>query len=160
MDDTRIGCYGGAILRRREARCPARCGTQTKMPRRRATVPRRGLPGLEVRMKTLTKTRKQSKPKVQRAVRIGPNLDGVRLLVITDSKGVRTGYELKELAVDFGRGFEVTKFEMEQAPEDDKTYHVHLDVQLGDSCSCRGGCYTGHCKHIDALNTLVSLGKV
>jgi hypothetical protein len=82
-------------------------------------------------MSTVTKTRKQSKSK--RSLRIGNAVDGVRGLVITDAKGERCGYSLRELPVDFGRGFELTKFEMEQADEDDRTYHVHLDKELGDS---------------------------
>src|ERR1700677_4944137 len=109
-------------------------------------------------MATMTQTRKQSKSK--RSVRIGAAVDGVRGLVITDAKGERCGYSLREIPVDFGRGFQLDKFEMEQAPDDDKTYHVHLDAELGDSCTCKGFVYRSKCKHVDAMKTLVALGKV
>ena len=111
-------------------------------------------------MSTVTKTRKQSKSK--RSLRIGPAVNGVRGLVLTDAKGVRCGYELREIPVDFGRGFQLDKFEMEQADEDDRTYHVHLDKELGDSCTCKGYVFRPDrgCKHLAAVKTLVSLGKV
>ena len=111
-------------------------------------------------MASLTKTAAKGKGKVQRSVRIGAAVNGVRGLVITDSKGERCGYSLREIPVDFGRGYQLDKFEMEQADENDCTYHVHLDAELGDSCTCKGFCYRSKCKHIDALKTLVALGKV
>lgn len=114
-------------------------------------------------METMTKTAAKGKPKVQRSLRIGPLVDGVRNLVITDSKGVRCGYTIREIAVDFGRGFQLDKFEMEQAPEDDRRYHVHLDDELGDSCTCKGFLYHRQdkpCKHMAAIKTLVQLGTL
>jgi SWIM zinc finger len=111
-------------------------------------------------MATLTKTAAKGKGKVQRSLRIGAAVDGVRGLVITDSKGERCGYSLREIPVDFGRGFQLDKFEMEQAAADDRTYHVHLDAELGDSCTCKGFIYRSKCKHVDAVKTLVALGKV
>ena len=110
-------------------------------------------------METMTKTTKQGKAKIQRAVRIGEAVNGVRGMVITDAKGVQCGYWLRELAVDFGRGFELVKFDTEAANEDGP-YHVHLDAQLGDSCTCKGFVHRDKCKHVDALKTLVALGKV
>jgi hypothetical protein len=109
---------------------------------------------------TMTKTAKKSK--VQRRVRISATVNGLRRMVITDAKGVRCGYYLREIPVDFGRGFQLDKFELEQASEDDRQYHVHLDAQLGDSCTCKGYCFRPDrgCKHLDAVRTLISLGKL
>ena len=110
-------------------------------------------------MNSLTKNVRKVKTG-KRSLRIGNAVNSVRGLVITDAKGVRCGYSLREIPVDFGRGFQLDKFEMEQAADDDKTYHVHLDAQLGDSCTCRGYVYKSKCKHLDAVKTLVALGKV
>jgi hypothetical protein len=129
-------------------------------PATAATVPVRGNHFIGVKaMATMTKTRKQSKSKVQRSLRVGPLVDGVRCLVITDTKGERCGYSLREIPVDFGRGFELTKFEMEQADDEDRVYHVNLDA-TDATCTCKGACYTGHCKHSAAVMKLVSLGTI
>ena len=111
-------------------------------------------------MQTLTETPKARKVnKGLRSLRIGDAVNGVRQMVITKD-GERAGYSLREIAVDFGRGFELTKFDMEQANDDDKVYHVHLDAQLGDSCTCKGHIYQNKCKHVDAVKQLVSRGTL
>jgi hypothetical protein len=107
-----------------------------------------------------TQNRKQGKSKDQRAVRIGDATNGVRGMTITDAKGVKCGYCLKELTVDFGRGFELTKFDTEEAADGDHVYHVHLDAQLGNSCTCKGFIHRDKCKHLDALRKLIEVGKV
>ena len=58
------------------------------------------------------------------------------------------------------RNQKLDKFYTEEASEDDRTYHVHLDKELGDSCTCKGYVYRSKCKHVDAIKTLVALGKV
>jgi hypothetical protein len=106
----------------------------------------------------VTKPRKV-KPSI-RSLRIGQPTNGVRALVITQD-GERCGYFLKELAVDFGRGFEMTKFDCDDGSDaSERTYHVHLDAQLGDSCTCKGFTYKSHCKHLDACKKLVALGAL
>ncbi len=109
---------------------------------------------------TTVATRKKT-GKGQRRARLGPVLpDGSRNLVLTDAKGIRCGYEVREIKADFGRGFALTKFEMEQAPALDRTYHVHLDGANGSSCSCPGGSYRDDCKHAAALRALVARGSL
>ena|SRR5437870_3748549 len=110
-------------------------------------------------MATMTQTTTKGKSKRQRSVRIGNAVNGVRGLMI-EKDGEKCGYWLKEIAVDFGRGFELTKFDTEEAEDGEHVYHVHLDAQLGDSCTCKGHIYRSKCKHVAAIKTLVALGKV
>lgn len=101
-----------------------------------------------------TRNRKNGKVKVQRSVRIGEPVNGARNMVITDSMGVPLSYTLREIPVDFGRGFQIDKI----GQTDDGPYHVHLDAELGDSCTCKGFVYGSKCKHRDAVKTLVAMG--
>jgi len=110
-------------------------------------------------MNTLTKTTAKGKSKGQRSVRIGEPTNGVRALALTKD-GITTGYFLRVIPTDFGRGFELTKFDTEDAADGEKVYHVHLDAELGDSCTCKGFIHRDKCKHVDAVKTLVALGKV
>jgi hypothetical protein len=112
-------------------------------------------------MNTLTHTNAKVKTskRGERALRISDAVDGLRALALTKD-GATVSYYLKEIPVDFGRGFQLDKFYTEQADEDERTYHVHLDKELGDSCTCKGFVYRSKCKHVDALKTLVALGKV
>ena len=110
-----------------------------------------------------TKTESTTNRKVSkslRSLRIGEATNGVRPLVITQD-GERCDYHLRELTVDFGRGFEMTKFETDQGSDaDERRYHVHLDNHLGDSCTCKGHSYQSKCKHVDAIKVLIQLGKL
>lgn len=110
---------------------------------------------------TMTKTRRVKES--LRSLRIGDACNGYRALVLSTG-GERVGYYLRELAVDFGRGFELVKFDTDEGTDaESNSYHVHLDAETGDSCTCKGFIYHRHgkpCKHIDALKTLVSMGKV
>lgn len=77
-------------------------------------------------------------------------------LKIEDCDRNTEDYRLTELPVDFGRGFELVK----TGSDFGKTYHVHLDRELGNSCTCPGGIYRGTCKHLTAVTTLVELGRL
>lgn len=112
-------------------------------------------------MNTLTHTNGNVKTSKRgaRSLRISDAVDGLRALALTKD-GATVNYYLKEIAVDFGRGFQLDKFYTEGAGEDDRTYHVHLDKELGDSCTCKGFVFRSKCKHVDALKTLVAVGKV
>src|SRR5438270_1107554 len=110
-------------------------------------------------METLTQTKAKGKSKRERSLKIGPAVNGIFGLSLT-TNGETKSYYLKEIPVDFGRGFQLDRFHSEEADEDERTYHVHLDKELGDSCTCRGYVYKSKCKYVDALRTLVALGKV
>ena len=89
-------------------------------------------------MDTLTNTNGKVKSKRgERSLKIGPEVNGLRALALT-TNGETVSYYLKEIPVDFGRGFQLDKFYTEEANEDDRQYHVHLDKELGDSCTCKG----------------------
>src|SRR4051812_24960308 len=103
-------------------------------------------------MATLTTTKRKVKESL-RSLRIGDPCNGVRAMVLTQD-GDRCGYYLRELAVDFGRGFQLDKFDTDEGSDgEERVYHVHLDAQLGDSCDCKGFIYHRHglpCKHLGA----------
>jgi hypothetical protein len=111
-------------------------------------------------MDTLTNNTKQRKSKRgERSLRIGSALNGLRALSLRKD-GATVNYYLREIPVDFGRGFQLDKFYSEASEDGQEVYHVHLDKELGDSCTCKGFVYRSKCKHIDAIKTLVALGKV
>ncbi len=113
-------------------------------------------------MTTMTQNPKARKvSKSLRSLRIGQAVNGVRAMVLTQD-GERCGYYLRELRVDFGRGFRLEKFDTDAgSDENERSYDVHLDAQLGNSCTCKGFLFHRHgkpCKHIAACETLVKLG--
>ena len=112
-------------------------------------------------MTTLTETPKARKVSSSvRSLRISDPINGVRTLVITRD-GDRVFYTLRELAVDFGRGFRLDKCaEGTGSDREAASYDVHLDEALGNSCTCKGWCYRSKCKHVDAAAALVRLGKL
>ena len=112
-------------------------------------------------MATLTETPKARKvSSAVRSLRISDPINGVRTLVITRD-GDRVFYTLRELAVDFGRGFRLDKCAGGTGSDREAdSYDVHLDAQLGNSCTCKGWCYKAKCKHVDAAAALVRLGKL
>jgi hypothetical protein len=101
----------------------------------------------------------RAKVKGETWAKLGELVNGGRTLLLCKD-GLTVGYYLRELDVDFGRGFELEKFHTEPATDGDRVYHVHLDAQLGDSCTCPGGSYRGKCKHVDALAAMVAAGKL
>lgn len=74
--------------------------------------------------------------------------DGVLALAV----GARlTHYRLEPVASDWGRAFRLTKF-----PEyGDDSYTVCLEETGAATCDCKGHAAYGHCKHADALRTLL-----
>ena len=112
-------------------------------------------------MATLTEIPKARKVSSSvRSLRISDPINGVRTLVITRD-GDRVFYTLRELAVDFGRGFRLDKCaEGTGSDREADSYDVHLDDALGHSCTCKGWCYRSKCKHVDAAAALVKLGKL
>jgi|SRR5579872_4452991 len=111
-------------------------------------------------MATLANSTTQRKSKRgQRSLRIGDAVNGLRALALTKD-GATVNYYFREIPVDFGRGFQLDKFYSEASEDGQEVYHVHLDAQLGDSCTCKGFVHRDKCKHVDAIKTLVALGKV
>jgi len=96
-----------------------------------------------------------------RSLRISDPINGVRTLVITRD-GDRVFYTLKEIECQIGgRGFRLDKCAGGTGSDREAdSYDVHLDAQLGNSCTCKGWCYKAKCKHVDALAALGKLGKL
>jgi hypothetical protein len=111
-------------------------------------------------MSSITCPNRKVKNSSLRSLRISDAINGVRTLVVTQD-GERTFYDLKEIPTDFGRGFRLDKCaEGTGSDRDSNSYDVHLDEQLGDSCTCRGWCYKSKCKHVAAVKTLIQLCKL
>lgn len=60
-------------------------------------------------MDTVTKTTTKGKSKRERSLKIGPAVNGIFGLSLT-TNGETKSYYLKEIPVDFGRGFQLDKF--------------------------------------------------
>jgi hypothetical protein len=107
-------------------------------------------------MSTVTKERKRVKAKLARSARLGAEFNGVRTMLLTVGH-LQTGYYLSRLQADFGQGFRMEKF----ACDGGDVYDVNLDAAAGQhSCTCKGNTYHGHCKHVEALETLRTAGKL
>ena len=107
----------------------------------------------------VTKSR-EIKSSSLRSLRISDAINGARTLVITRD-GDRVFYTLRELAVDFGRGFRLDKCAGGTGSDREAdSYDVHLDDALGHSCTCKGWCYRSKCKQVDAAAALVKMGKL
>src|SRR5256885_2004728 len=105
-------------------------------------------------MSETTPSRKRVKP--TRHARLSPvGESGRRILTLTAGRQAWV-YWLDEVPCDFGRGFQLEKF------EGGDVYSVHLDA-AGDSCTCIGHLRHGHrtvCKHVGAVKALVSAGRL
>ena len=81
-------------------------------------------------------------------------------MVRAGAKAEQTHYILSEVPTDWGRGFLVRKFVVEGGEE----YQVHLDAQMGDSCTCLGHLRWSHrgtvCRHVGALKALIAAGRL
>ena len=107
-------------------------------------------------MSTMVKKAKRVKAKLARSARLGTEFNGVRAMLLTVGK-LQTGYYLSRIPADFGEAFRMEKF----ACDGGDVYDVNLDAATGNhTCTCKGGTYHGHCKHIDALKTLREAGKL
>jgi hypothetical protein len=113
-------------------------------------------------MTTATKSRKRVKP--ERRVTIGKPVNGVFALAMTIGAGEKAkhfGYYVQSIPADFGLAFHFEKFSTEQEEGKDNEYDVNIDLQRGrHSCTCKGNTYSGHCKHVEALVSLIQSGKI
>lgn len=107
-------------------------------------------------MATMTKTRKESKAKVQRSMKVSKPINGIYSLALTDSRGQHDAYFLEPVAADWGRAFKLHK--VLPVPGEDAAYDIHIDDELGDSCTCKGCTYKDHCKHQAAIRKMIELG--
>jgi hypothetical protein len=116
-------------------------------------------------MTSLATQTRQVKPgkKVTRTASLGAATKGVRALklTITTGKKVETfGYYLSEPGADYGRGFRLERFGVEQEEGNDTAYEVNIDPAGFDSCSCKGFTRWARCKHHDCLKTLVATKRI
>jgi hypothetical protein len=81
-----------------------------------------------------------------------PGIPAVVEITVGDNT---TDYFTRRLHSDYGLAFELVR----DTPDDPAVYHVIL-TEDGRQCDCKGFCAHGHCKHADAIHTLVQLGKV
>jgi hypothetical protein len=108
---------------------------------------------------TATKTQTRKPAKVTRSCSLGTASNGTRALKLTITTGNKTesfGYYLTETGADYGRGFRLEKFGVEQVEGQDSAYEVSIDPHGFDSCSCKGFTRWAHCKHHEAIKMLVS----
>jgi hypothetical protein len=71
------------------------------------------------------------------------------------------GYYVSRIPADFGLGFHFEKFGVEKVEGEPSEYDVNLDLQRGyHGCTCKGNTYSGHCKHVEALVSLIRAGKL
>lgn len=114
-------------------------------------------------LSALPVTRQTKACKITRCVSIGFSASAMcAIATVRETKHLKTAdhtetklYHLKRIATDWGIGVEVQK-------QDDsgETYHVHLDRQLGDSCTCPAGVYRGTCRHLDMVREAHQRGLV
>jgi hypothetical protein len=114
-------------------------------------------------MATVTQNGK-SRKQVERHVNISKPVGGVYALHMTIGAGEKArhfGYYLQQIPADFGLGFHVEKFGVEQVEGEPAEYDVHIDTERGyHSCTCKGNTYHGHCKHVEATLALLQSGRI
>jgi hypothetical protein len=97
---------------------------------------------------------RKPRAKPARSIRLCLKPDGLCRDVVHITVGKEAAdYYLIELAVEFGRGFEVEKI------GGTEKYAVHIDGEKR-SCECKGHTRHGHCKHSDGLAALIAAGKL
>ena len=108
---------------------------------------------------------RQARPKPARSVRLLSRTHGMYELpdiatveITMTSSGPRIGsrtdtfrYVVEPIPSAFGRGFHVTREDTAEV------YAVNLNGRRS-SCECRGFLRHGHCKHVDGLQALATLG--
>jgi hypothetical protein len=106
------------------------------------------------------KTRKPDQKPARRVTLIGADSNP---MVVEMTIGKDTfAYFVKKIHADYGMGFEFRKVEVDGLSENSEdTYHVHYDpARRSSSCDCLGGLHHGHCKHQEAIVTLIRAGKI
>jgi hypothetical protein len=113
----------------------------------------------------LTQERTTKAARITRTISVGLRYEGFTPQVFgivsetthqkTQDKTVTTLYDLRRIPTDFGAGFEVKK---DYAPAGEGVHHVHLDRDLGDSCTCEAGVYRGQCRHLDLCREALRRG--
>jgi hypothetical protein len=111
-------------------------------------------------MTTATRTRNR----LELHVNVSKPVNGtfaVHMTIGTGEKAKHFGYYLTPIPADLGLGFHVEKFGVEQIECEPSEYDVNLDLERGyHSCTCKGNTYHGHCKHVEALLSLIQSGKI
>lgn len=88
-----------------------------------------------------------------RSVRLLVNAGGLLAIMINDGKK-REAYQVDDVPSQIGgRGFQLTK------ATDGAVYHCRVAGQFS-TCDCPGGTYRGACKHLGALQALVSKNAI
>ena len=87
-------------------------------------------------------------------------------VVIYDAKS-RTAYAVTEYPVTWGRGFQVTKVGGKGTDAAKESYGVECSKakadergEYDDRCECKGWMRWGHCKHADAVRSLILNGWI
>jgi len=110
----------------------------------------------------LTQERTTKAARITRTIAVGLRMDlstyGLVLEVTqrkTKERLTQSFYTLKRILADFGIGVLVQK---EYQPTSEVVHHVHLDKQLGDSCTCEAGVYKGQCRHVEMCREALRRG--
>jgi hypothetical protein len=86
-----------------------------------------------------------------------PGLPETILIQIRQDKGV-TRYWVAPVPSDWGLAYHVDK---DGCPfSDEHSHDVLIENEQGGSCSCKGFAAYGHCRHLDALRSLLAAGKL
>jgi hypothetical protein len=102
-----------------------------------------------------TNSRQPVKPERTVWLALPPSdVSAVAVVVITVGKAQDT-YHVTPLASDFGAGFEVAKVSDPGQP----VYQVCLEGN-GGTCTCKGHCHRGTCRHVEGLAALKRAGKL
>ena len=102
-----------------------------------------------------TATRKTAK-KFERSAKLLTLSNGRKVLSLTIGDDMQA-YGLTPLPSDFGVALRLDKADRGDGQRDG--YDVLLNGRES-SCTCKGNTYRGHCKHVEALGKLQSLGKL
>jgi len=117
-------------------------------------------------MSQSTTTRQTKAARITRTILTGIRSDLTTYAMVAEASVTKTGretvttttYTLRRIPTDFGIGVEVEKC---YQPAGNGTHHVHLDRQLGDSCTCADHIYrSSRCRHLQAVQQAVSRGIV
>ena len=110
----------------------------------------------------LTHERTTKAARITRTIAVGLRMDLSTYGMVSEVTHLKTKdkhttdfYTLTRIPTDFGAGFEVKK---DYAPAGAGCHHVHLDQDLGDSCTCEAGVYRGQCRHLDLCREALRRG--